>query len=59
MWNPEMAAMGRVRAALQFMLIESRKDVEVDLKPPRIELQYNFGLAKTSISNELSWTTAL
>lgn len=54
-----MAAMGRVRAALQFMLIESTKDVEVDLKPPRIELQYNFGLAKTSISNELSWTTAL
>lgn len=37
-----MAAVGRVRTALQFrdfVLIESRKDVETDLKPPCVELQ--------------------
>lgn len=42
-----MAAMGRVRTALQFrnfVLIESRKDVETDLKPPCVELQYSLGL---------------
>lgn len=42
-----MAAMGRIRTALQFrdfVLIGSRKDAETDLKPPCVELQYNLGL---------------
>lgn len=42
-----MAAMGRIRPLLQFrdfVLIESSKDVETDLNPPCIELQYNLGL---------------
>lgn len=51
-----MAAMGRVRTALQFrdfMLIESRKDGEADLKPPRVELQYNLDFGKNL---RLQWT---
>lgn len=46
-WNAEMAAMGRIRSALQFgdlMLIESKKGVKTDPKPPCVELQYNLGL---------------
>lgn len=57
-----MAAMGRVRTALQFrnfVLIESRKDVETDLKPLCAGLQYSLGLWQKPVSNESSWTTAL